>query len=310
MSNYSISPPINGICAVIVTYFPCWQALRAQLDSLVSQVHGIVIVDNTPENNSIHELTTTPYVDLVHVIHLGENQGLGKAQNIGIQWARTHLAGFHSILLMDQDSLPAEDMVLQLVRARNLMQDKGYQVGAVGPRYTDPRLINPPPFIQLQGFKLKRHACRSSEDIVLVDYLIASGSLIALETLAVAGDMHEELFIDYIDIEWGIRARQKGFKHFGVCSAWMQHALGDSAISFGRHRTALHSPQRHYYHFRNAIWLYQQSFIPWRWKCVDASRLLLRYVFFLLFASHRIERLCKVNLGIWHGMRKQLGHIR
>jgi rhamnosyltransferase len=120
------------------------------------------------------------------------------------------------VILFDHDSLPAPDMVPRLVKAAEAKVAEGYKVGSLGPRYVDPRQSNPPPFILIRGLRLERRTCGSSDDIVEVDYLISSGCLIPMSTLREVGPMREDLFIDYIDIEWGLRAKAKGFQSFGV----------------------------------------------------------------------------------------------
>ncbi|WP_006786995.1 glycosyltransferase family 2 protein [Thiorhodospira sibirica] len=307
MPHCAASSPDNGVAAVIVSYHPCLDTLKKQLDRLRTQVQAIIIVDNGSCPDLADWLHAQGLAG-VEVLALQDNQGLACAQNQGIAWVRRQM-GLHDVLLMDQDSLPAADMVQQLLRVRAQLASQGLRVGAVGPRYVDPRQDNPPPFIQIQRLRLKRHRCQPEHLPVAVDYLIASGSLIAVQTLDIVGDMQEALFIDYIDIEWGMRARLQGFAHFGVCTAHMEHALGDAALSFGRRKIPLHSPLRHYYHFRNAIWLYQQPWVPLNWKCVDGWRLILRYGFYLLLAKQRRERWRKIHLGLWHGWRQRMGRL-
>ena len=163
---------------------------------------------------------------------------------------------FH-ILLMDQDSTPADDMVGKLICALVLKEASGVSVAAVGPRYMDVRQNNPPPFIQIRGFRLKRQVCGSDSQIVDVDYLVASGCLIPVTILQRVGGMLDKLFIDYVDIEWGLRAKYYGYQSFGVCGAFMDHALGDTPLEILGKKFPVRSPIRHYYMFRNAMYLYQ-----------------------------------------------------
>jgi rhamnosyltransferase len=69
----------------------------------------------------------------------------------------------------------------------------------------------------------------------------------------------------------------------------------------------VHTPLRHYYHFRNAVWLYRQNWVPRNWKWVDGYRLLLKYVFYSLFARPRVTHWRMMTLGIWHGLRGRAG---
>ena len=255
-------PEVSGI---IVTYNPDFKGLKSLLDAIVPQLGSVIIVDN----GSKADIGTWLREQDVHVdlVTLGDNLGIAKAQNVGIEQARAHGSGF--VLLLDQDSLPAPDMVATLLAAAKAQMSEGVNLGCVGPRYQDTRQNNPPPFIRTNGFRLERQACVTPDAVVDVDYLIASGCLIPMSTLDDVGGMREELFIDYVDIEWGLRAQQKGYRSFGVCAALMKHDLGDEPILFLGRQIPVHSPLRHYYHFRNAIWLYRQPWLRFNWKVVD-----------------------------------------
>ena len=208
---------------------------------------------------------------------------------------------------MDHDSVPAPDMVAQLRAAAERLQAAGRRVAAVGPRYLDARQNNPPPFIRVHGLRLHRQPCTGPDTVNEVDYLIASGSLIPSAALSAVGPMAEALFIDYVDIEWGLRAGALGWQSFGVCAAAMSHDLGEQPIEFLGRSLPSHSPLRHYYHFRNAVWLYCHGRVPPRWKFVDAYRLVMRYVFYGLFAKPRSAHLINMSRGIIDGMLGRLG---
>jgi len=270
------------IVAVVVAYQPVLQVLEQLLGALVPQVTSVVLVDNG-SHFDLAAWNSERGTRAVELLRLGENRGIAAAQNVGIQWARSHGAGF--VLLMDQDSIPAPDMVEKLVFAIYEQPSPA----AAGPRYLDERQDNPPPFIRVRGLRLERSVCSTKESVVPVDYLIASGCLIPIGVLDKIGGMRDDLFIDYVDIEWGLRARHHGFQSYGVCSAHMQHSLGDHPIEFFGKNIPLHSPLRHYYHFRNAVLLYKEPWVPLNWKLVDGWRLCLKYVF--LFA------ICKAAHG-------------
>ncbi len=247
------------IVAIIVTYHPDLGEISRLLDALKHQVEETVVVDNgsTLDVNGFLADRNDPSV---HCLPLGNNLGVATAQNAGIAWAREQGADY--VVLFDQDSEPAPDMIERLVEAAEAMAAQGYAVAAVGPRYLDARQNNPPPFIRVRGLQLERCACTEPDAIVPVDHLISSGCLIPMTTLDAVGDMANALFIDYVDIEWGLRAKRFGYQSFGVCNAAMRHSLGEHPINFFGRQIPLHSPLRHYYHFRNAVWLYRQSCPP------------------------------------------------
>jgi rhamnosyltransferase len=295
-----------NIVAVIVSYHPDLEALKALLDGIKSQVNAVVVVDNGSAVKLKNWLDQYQ-AQAIHGIFLGANTGVAAAQNVGIGWAREQGADY--VVLFDQDSRPGPDMVRRLVEAVQAKQSMGCKVAAAGPRFTDERQGNPPPFIRVTGLKLIRLGCDETNPIVEVDYLISSGCLIPMSTLDVVGLMREELFIDYVDIEWGLRARHHGFQSLGVCSALMQHSLGDHPIELFGKKIPVHSPLRHYYHFRNAVLLYREAWVPLNLKLVDGWRLWLKYVFYSLFAKPRTAHWRMMTLGVWHGLMGKSGKL-
>ena len=293
-----LTPP--HITAVIVTYHPDLGLLSQQLILLSPQVSHVVIVDNgSPCDLASWNLKQKKPV--TEILLLGENRGIATAHNTGISWAKNHNSDY--VLLMDQDSLPAANMVEMLFLS---LKDKP-MAAAAGPRYLDERQNNPPPFIKINGLKLVRCTCTSSDSVVAVDYLISSGCLIPMSVLNKVGVMREDFFIDYVDIEWGLRARSHGFQSYGSCGAHMKHNLGENPIIFFGKKIPLHSPLRHYYHFRNAILLYKENWVPLNWKLVDGYRLVLKYVFYSLFTKPRKTHFKMMTIALWDGFLGKAG---
>ena len=294
------------IVAVIVTFHPDLEKLGELLAALAPQVNVSVVVDNGSSPDVCRRLRSLCSA-AVELIALEDNLGIAAAQNIGI--SRAKKLGADYVLLSDQDSVPDGAMAMALMAAIEKMRGSGAQVACAGPRYLDVRQQNPPPFIRVRGLRLERCRCDTPDAVVPVDYLIASGCLIPMAVLEQVGGMREDLFIDYVDIEWGLRARRLGYQSVGVCAAHMVHSLGDHPIHFLGRRLPLHSPLRHYYHFRNAILLYREAWLPLNWKLVDGWRLLLKYGFYTLFAKPRLEHLRMMSLGILHGLLGRAGKL-
>lgn len=290
------------ISGVIVSYNPNINALRHLVATVAPQLDQLFIVDNGSRLNVSSGIGNGMCTE---VIQLGDNYGIARAQNIGIERARSSGSSF--VLLLDQDSIPASDMVAKLLAAVLTKQEQGFQVACVGPHYNDSRQRGAAPFIRLEGLKLKRQICTTSNTLVDVDFLIASGCLIPISTIDAVGMMTEDMFIDYVDIEWGLRAQQMGYRSYGVCAATMEHALGDESIAFGKRHIPVHSPLRHYYHIRNAIWLCRQKWIPAQWKFVLMWRIVRQFAFFSLMTSPRLEHAKMMALGLLHGVVNRMG---
>ena len=291
---------LDGVTAVVVTYNPNIARLKALCEATRPQVGHIVLVDNGSRPDSLAAVQTL-CDRRIRLLPLGSNRGIGAAQNAGIAQARHH--GAEHVLLLDHDSIPAADMVARLHAALDAQPPGSVPVAAAGPRYADPRQAHDPsPFVQLQGLRRIRCECTDPHQRLEVEHLIASGSLIPMAVLDAIGDMNEELFIDYVDIEWCLRATDAGYRVLGVCDAHMQHALGDAPIAFMGKHLPDHSPLRHYYLFRNALLMYRMPHISLRWKLVDFYQLILKYGFYALVATPRWPRIRMMNRGLWHGL--------
>ncbi len=301
MSNFS------GIFAVVVTYHPNLAVLSELLERVSSQVDQIVVVDNGSELNLASWWHSKQSACPGKIIMLGQNYGIAKAQNTGIQFAKLCNAKF--VLLLDQDSMPMVDMAQKLYLAHTRLVDSGVRVAAVGPRYIDERSPDRPSFSRISGLRLHRLACRSNNDIFLVDFVIASGSLISMQTLETVGNMCEPFFIDQVDIEWGLRAQSLGYQSYGVCAAVMKHALGETPLSIFGLRMLNHGPLRHYYIFRNAIRLLFRSNTPLGWRMRFLRVIISRMVIYPLFVAPRLRYLSMMSLGIWHGLIGRMGML-
>lgn len=294
------------VVGILVTYEPDLVALNTLLRSLRQQLSKIIVVDNGSSIDIEASINHNEFEDSwCQVVPLHSNLGISVAQNVGIDLANK--AGGTFVILFDQDSEPAIGMVQELLDVATAKLLMGVAVAGVGPRYTDTRQNNPPPFIRVRGISVERQRCYSERTVVEVDYLISSGCLIPMATLEAIGAMREDLFIDYVDIEWGMRAKKAGYQSFGVCGAQMRHNLGDEPIDFFGRKIPCHSPLRHYYHFRNAVRLYCETGLPWNWKLADGWRLLLKYGAYTLLTKPRRKHWWMMSVGIVHGLTGRMG---
>lgn len=262
--------------------------LDRQLSVLVNQVDRIYLIDNgSPDVGArICALARTPEVE---VVPLGENMGIGYAQNLGIRMASACQATH--VLLMDQDSLPAPDMVEKLLAAERALLAKGCRIAALGPSYQDHRQSRISPFMRIRGLRFDYCMCSGDTPFVEVEHLIASGALIPLSVIEHVGGMREDFFIDYIDIEWSLRAKRHGYTSYGVCQARMEHTLGETPMDILGKKIPMHSPVRQYYQVRNAVRLYLDPKIPSTWKLVVGWRMLVKYALFPFL------RICGFSVG-------------
>lgn len=283
--------------AIIVTFHPEIEQLRAQLDILSQSDVDILIVDNASDKIQLVKNLAEKYDKHVEIFLCDTNLGIAAAHNIGIKHAINNK--YEYFLLMDQDSLPASNMLSILHDAIS----KYPNAAAVGPQFLDANNNVRSRFIRISGLTVDKKLQPDINGCVIVDHLISSGSLIAVEKIKIIGLMDESLFIDYVDVEWALRARSKGFNNYGVCNAHMMHSLGDDRVNFLNSSIAIHSPLRHYYQARNALLLYKRSYIPWNWKVVDAFKLLVKMSIYIIASRHKSLELKMIFRGVMHGLR-------
>lgn len=295
-------PCLVSVVAVVVTYQPDLGALEKQIEALRPQVACMVIVDNASTADlAAWCRTAAPQVDAV--LRMECNLGIGGAQNRGIEWARAQ--GASHVLLMDQDSVPEADMVCQLLAALQARPD----AGAAGPLHADPRQpIAHSPFVWLEGLRFRRLPCAAGT-VHVVDHLIASGCLMPLPVLDQVGLLLEDWFIDFVDVEWSLRARAAGWVLLGVCSARMAHGLGGPPIVFMGRRFLAYPAWRHYFQVRNAVLLYRQPFVPLRWALASAWRLLMKIGFNCVAGRSRWQHFKASVRGLWDGARGRAGPL-
>ena len=123
------------------------------------------------------------------------------------------------------------------------------------------------------------------------------------------GLMCEELFIDFVDIEWCLRARRHSYEVVAINKVMIDHHIGDYSVQFMKHSYPIHSPLRMYYYFRNAMYLYRLPEIEWNWRLVDSSRNLFRFMFYMLFVKDRPTYLKYIIKGYYHGLIKKMGKL-
>lgn len=297
---------MSEVTAVVVLYNPDVAFVVRLLQSLSGQVETTILADNSEESckQSIDHLLTAA----VQYLWMGGNLGLGAAHNRGI--TRAFADGADYVLLLDQDSLPSEQMVLSLLcGAQKYLQNHPQEkLGAIGPSYNDANGQEQSPFVILDGWRIRR-AEDSAGEFVKVVHLISSGTLIPHSAIEVVGPMNEELFIDYVDSEWCWRASHCGLTLLGYKNATMEHCLGDESIRLLGKSITLRSPLRCYYTMRNGVWLLRQPFVPLRWSVADALRLLGMFVLFSVFSRQRVKSVKMMIRGLVDGLRSKMGPL-
>ncbi|MGC2946181.1 glycosyltransferase family 2 protein [Burkholderia ambifaria] len=269
----------------------------------LAKVWPCVVVDNTESVSTPAALGLDARVDY---LANGANLGIATALNQGIE--RLIATGCRSALLFDQDSEPSEELLIELPRTLGAERMRDRRVALVGPAYEDARLGGVAPFVRFGYLKLRRIQPEGVQPIE-VDFLITSGSCVNLDAWRDIGPMDDALFIDFVDLEWCVRARSKGYSVLGAPALRLTHELGGEPVKvFGRTYPG-HGPVRHYYLFRNAIALIRRAYVPWSWKSTELVKMPVRLAIYALFMQPRLAHLRLSLLGIWHGIIGRAGAL-
>lgn len=305
------------VVSVIVAYQPEAATFLPLLDLLAVQTGGVIIVDNSArDDDRVMQIVPGHLIESgrLSIVRLGGNFGIATALNVGIEEAVR--SGADLILLSDQDSLPATDMVSSLCEAYRDILSRGAKIGAVGPLFTDIHTGRTHPFqAELPGKFFYGHMVPTKEaPHVDALTLITSGMLLPVEVLRTVGLMREDYFIDHVDVEWCHRARAAGYHLYGTGLATMFQRMGDSRIRvwyMGWRYENEYPPVRVYYRIRNFISLCKLSYVDWRWK-VRCSWYLLGVAYTHIFFSKRknFRYLLSTAKGFWHGLTNQMGGVK
>lgn len=300
---------IPSIVAIVVTYNP--EDVTSLLVALASQCETVVVVDNGSGNNADVQASC----EAAQAVYIGleENLGIAAAQNVGIEWAREHGANY--VLLMDHDSMPADDMVALLLEA----VEGDSSLAGVGPLAAEKRegadeLV----YIAREWKPGRASADELRSECVEAAFLIASGSLIRMDVLDEVGGMNEALFIDHVDLEWGLRVRNAGWRLAVIPKARLWHTLGDDVVVLPKRSQPIHvhSPIRNYYLTRNTLWLIRESGLaPVKWR-IRYAWWLAKYIGFNAIvpdvvgkaSGHTVsERWRMLASGVRDGIRGRMG---
>lgn len=287
----------QAVCAIVVTFHPD-DGLTERVARVAFQVAATIIVDNGSDAGSV-VLRQVAALPAVTVISNGSNLGIARALNIGVERARE--AGFSWALLLDQDTVVDATLVDTLL-ATYLACPEPQKTAAVGARFRDTH--ERPSDI--------RHLDARGDTWREVEAVITSGTLLPLQTWAVIGPFRDDFFIDYVDIEYCLRARARGFRIIESRQPLMSHTVGSPSrhqILGSTRWTTNHSAERRYYIARNNTVLLREYGTSaggsWRLKSLSRSFRLCKRIAF--FERDKLSKILAVGQGWWHGMRGQLG---
>ena len=300
-------PKKLDIGAVITTFRPD-DNFPERVARIQSQVGLTVIVDDGACRENVVRLQQWFGDNTgVHLHHNPVNQGIAASLNKGITIASQ--AGYNWVLTLDDDTVVAADMVETFIGWWSRLADEvDKPIGVMGMLARDPYhgQADSRRDGNRQGFVEKRH-------------LVTSGCLMSLEAYRAIGPFREEFFIDWVDYDYCLRARQKGFRVIQLSQVGMIHPVGRvTEHRFWRFKviTSNHPPFRRYYWYRNSLILAKEYlFLDPLFSAALFSAQIVTFFLVLLCEENRKEKLRLIMHGIIDGWRNHLGkfsynHVR
>ena len=280
------------IYAVIVVYKPNLESLKKSIELLLNQINYIVIVNNSD--------VSLPYLGKsIKTIGLGMNYGIAYAQNIGMDWAYHNGADY--VIQMDQDSIIHNDTVINIMKSYHELTLKGYKIGLVGciDYDKDSKILN-------YG-RIKNAKIIEANNYFSVNETMSSGSLIPRKVYYEVGQLMNLLFIDAVDSEYCWRMKRMGYKVIINSNALIAHKLGHGRINKGFIEFQKSAPIRHYYEYRNFVFLFWKKYVPINWKINKLIIFIAKILLYPLLLEDWKIRLKYICCGLIDGFSCKLG---
>lgn len=208
------------------------------LDSIARMTYpsfSIVVVDNGSSDDSPNAIKQWSYKNLpITLIRNSKNMGFVSGSNTGIRQALTTNSSY--VFLVNNDTVIEPEAVTILVDTA----EQSVNIGMVGPKiyqYGKGRILDSVgtrtlPWLA-QGFLVgHKEEDRGQYDIKAdIPYVTGTALLVKRSVLQKIGLMDEDYFNYFDDFDWGLRARQAGFRLVINPEAVIQHK-GSQAIGF------------------------------------------------------------------------------
>lgn len=251
------------IIAGIVLYNPNTQRLKENIEAIISQVDGIVIVDNGSTESLYNNILET--FDHISYIRNEKNMGIAYALNQICGYAYTH--GFDWVLTLDQDSIATPGMVDVY---RSIANDK---IGILGC------------WIHDRGYQIDE-SWGIEHETFETDWVITSAAFTNINAWKSCGGFDNGMFIEWVDWDICESMRKAGYKIMKTYKTKLIHELGHGTrlVMVRHHQMQVmnHKPFRYYYSARNRIYMAR------KYKHIG-MREQLREIGFKLYTVERYE---------------------
>ena len=222
----------SDLAAVILNYRTADQTYLAarSLQASFARPRNILIVDNHSEDGSAASLQQS--LENVHVIESRHNVGFAGGCNIGIRAALD--GGARLVLLVNSDVVLAPDAIGVLVRAIEQHADIGIAAPVLLSREEPDHVASAGISFSLRTGRMRHRAAGrrlsalGSAQVRTVDAVSGCVMLVRREVFETIGLLDEPYFFSFEDIDFCLRARDRGFETACVQDARAYHEGGRS----------------------------------------------------------------------------------
>lgn len=284
---------------IFVLYHPNAAFLR-NLDKAAKAGQNVVAVDNSPQPDAA--LYETLQRQGTTVVHNANRGGLAGAYNRGAEILLGR--GCEVIFLLDQDSDIGEDFFAAMMLACEREEQDAF---ILGPKIYEIHLekfmvVLPPGRRWPKPLKMRD----PEEGLFDTLFVISSGSAISAQAYRRLGAFREDYFIEYIDIEYGLRANSQGIPVRMNAAVTMRQTTGQIE-RHGRLFTTNHAAWRRYYGARNGVFTLRLYRKHWALHWLGGLLALHQSLCVLLFEPQKLRKVLAVACGYVDGRRGRLG---
>lgn len=231
-----------------------------------------IVIDNGSTDGSVGKIHAA--FPEVHQIELGSNLGYAAGNNSGIKYALEEGADY--VLVLNNDTVVEEGMLRELV----VIAEANGNIGMIGPKMycyqPEDTIFALGSFVDWsRGETTNRGMFLSASDIDMppdaeqVDFIAGCCVLVSRKMLEEVGYLDPIYYLNYEDVDWGIRAKRNGFEVWFTPEAVLWHKV---SATMGQA-----SPMNTYYMTRNALLFFWNNSPPaYRWKAI--SQIMLRTI--------------------------------
>jgi rhamnosyltransferase len=272
-----------NVAGVVFLYNP-ENDVYDNIASYIDQIDILYALDNSNKIN--HELVKKLSKNKkVEYICNNENLGIAKVLNIAAEKAIN--LNYKYLLTMDQDSKVPPNMVENLLKVAENQKN----IGIISPLHSN---------------RYNTHL-QFTEPLEKVTAIKTSGNLLSLSAYIKTGKFNEDLFIDYVDIEYCYRLVQSNYNVIRVNNVILEHNEADmskTTLFNKQYYPYNHNASRLFYKTRNMLYMRREFKDFSKQTLISYLRIVAKI---LLFEKNKTEKIKMIVMGMVDYLKGKMG---